>query len=304
MLEVDSNTHIHPKQINLVGPDGWEFSVAVDNTVETIDTTPNTEQLLRPVNEFGDSAAQTMEKSSMGIDTIDIHPATIALGGAVIVTGAILAHRALRRPTRFNNIPGPIIGTRKERAAQRRVNDSTAHTLAARHTLDRFQTESTLVAQRAAGTADTYPKPTDTTFSPQIDRVANFKKGHRSRKLEDPIQHESFTPAIPPVERTRTQQRASLRANLREDAINARIARVDKYRQLYGDIIYSSEDVDNFIANNRISSKEARSLRKASRLAQKLLRSEDRIQNRLIRQASGKDLHGRKISGTQKILRD
>jgi hypothetical protein len=275
-----------PNVIKLIGPDGHIFTVNASSTVET-QPQVSTEHLDIdiPLPTF-DTIEQPVVASAEQLQPVEAIDGNVMM--ASLIAGGIL---------RFRN-------RRDAKGAQRR-SDASAHREAAIETLHRHRTQGTLDYDAQFGNQDVFPKPKDDQFQSSYNPLSGFGKTHMKAKIpQGGLVMNKPKPVEVTSARTRTQNRASLRANLREDAINNRVGRADKYIDLHGPVILDKKALKDEIKNGNYSNEQKKAMKQAGRKARRLLGTSARINGRLGRQARGEDLHGKAIKATQKITRN
>lgn len=257
--------------VHLVGPDGWQFSVnrTPENTTQfQVSKTSRHEETLNLPNADLDSPTPVPLAESFTVEppAVPEHLQNVESIDGNAMMASLIAGGVMKWRVR-----------RMQKGIQRQ-GDLDAHSGVATKIVERHDEV----------------KP----YNP----LAGFGKTHRSDKIpEGGLVMKKHSPVRTTESRTRTQERSALRANLREDAINNRVGRADKYTDLYGEVILDKKELKKELKNGGYSYQQKKAMKQAGRKARRLTKTSGRINNRLARQAEGNDLHGKKIKAVKKI---
>jgi len=125
------------------------------------------------------------------------------------------------------------------------------------------------------------------TSSKPYDPLAKWDQMHRTRKLNS----EAILPSEKPSSNTSPhaadpfEEGEALRLGKERDKMLDRRAELLQWQRLYGDAIYSSDEVEAYIRSNRLSQPEAARMRQASKTVRRLVKKIQRTERNIYQRA-------------------
>jgi len=125
-------------------------------------------------------------------------------------------------------------------------------------------------------------------FEPDAEHIERYyggvaRPGDQHPAWPDPTDTEH------PRARNTPQELAELRANMRSDVIKTLNTEQQRMLEIYGEVLFDENAVEEMIRGGRFTRLEAKGIRSAGRAVRKKQRVIDRVGGRLQRQAEGED---------------